>query len=128
MVKQWTAIREKNAQIAELVFNLEVYRNDRGGWSLGPPDWYDDHGSLELFNPLPNYYEDIQEAWKVVEELRDDQCMFSLVTASMAGSHLEWVAKWEFLNPEYDFVFHFSESASEAICEATLKLFERLGK
>lgn len=124
--KDWKSIREKNALIAELAFNEEVYRNERGGWSLGPPDYYDDHGSSELFNPLPNYYDDIKEAWSIVEEIRDNYCVFSLVTINVVGSRMEWLAKWEFHNPEYEFVFATSKSAPEAICEATLKLFESL--
>lgn len=121
-MQDWKVIREKNAQIAELVFGQKVYRNERGGWSLGPQDWYDDQGAMELFNPLSDYYGDMNEAWRVIDKVRSDKCAFSIGTVNAVGSHLEWVAKWEFHDLNYDFVFATAATASEAICEATLKL------
>lgn len=61
---------ELDAIIAEKVLGMEVSRNHKGGWSLGPPDYYDSYGSIELMNPLPFYSEDINAAWDIVDKLK----------------------------------------------------------
>jgi hypothetical protein len=63
--------RELDALVAEKVMGQVVHRNPKGGWSLGPPDYWDDHGCTELVNPLPAYSEDIAAAWEVVARLRE---------------------------------------------------------
>jgi hypothetical protein len=67
--------REKDALIAKEVLGLKPVKTVWGKqkqyfqWSLGEPDYYDDCGSMELFNPLPTYSTDIAAAWEVVEKL-----------------------------------------------------------
>ena len=119
--RDFIADRDLNARIAEEVLGLEVCRNKKGGWSLGPQDWYDDHGAMELFNPLPDYCGDIQDAWKVVES-------FNRFTVN----RMEMPTKYR-----ADVVFHLgqgnfeeynaeADTAPMAICLAALKAIEGL--
>jgi hypothetical protein len=76
MVDRMNPGRELDALIAEKVFHHEVHKNPKGGWSIGEADYYDSYGEMILFNPLPNYSEDISAAWEVMETLPD---LWSLV-------------------------------------------------
>lgn len=64
---------EKDALVAREVLSLNPVKTVWGKqkqysqWSLGEPDYYDDQGATELFNPLPQYSTDIAAAWEVVE-------------------------------------------------------------
>ncbi len=63
--------------IAEKVFGHKVVETrwgkekQYGCLSIGEPDWWDDHGSSELHNPVPDYSTDIADAWLVVDRLRE---------------------------------------------------------
>ena len=66
--------RELDVLIAEKIFGHEVTlktwnEGKCGEWSIGKPDYYDSYGESILHNPLPNYSEDIQAAWQIVDYL-----------------------------------------------------------
>lgn len=64
--------REKDALVADKVLGLKpvktVWGKDRqySDWSLGEPEYYDDHGAMELYNPLPTYTSDIAAAFEII--------------------------------------------------------------
>ena len=109
------------------MLGLKVCRNKKGGWSLGPQDWYDDHGAMELFNPLPDYCTEIKDAFEVVEHL------------SFLGSGFELTAEYrgEFGMNGYSCRFAnfnstgwadnaFADTAPMAICKAAIIFMEAI--
>ena len=126
--------RELDSSIAEKVFGAKVtFLDQKHGWRI---DYIAD--KEECNDPiitdmgydgyrLKRYSEDIRAAFEIVEKLRNPKQVFSLATLVHRSKNpkMEWIAKWEFFNPNYDFVFSFNESVAMAICEASLKLVER---
>ena len=115
----WEVKREYNAIIAERILCTPVRRNKKGGWSLGPGEYYDDHGALELLNELPNYFDDIAAAWDVVEQLKTTMCELQ-VSFSNTKYYATFVTAG--VVDESHPLFHGEgETASEAICKAALR-------
>jgi hypothetical protein len=85
---KWTSLtpRERDALVAERVMGLEVVRNPKGGWSIGPADCYDSAGEMILFNPLLAYSEDISATWQVVEKLVSDGWRVDTVSSEVGGT------------------------------------------
>ena len=119
--------RELDALVAEKVLSLEVVKNKKGGWSLGPPDYYDSYGEMILFNPLPSYSEDIAAAWEVLEKIRDTFDPLGREwrpNIHYSGKEHGWRAEFELSDdgPGDDTTYYFGEAktAPHAICLAAL--------
>ncbi len=84
-----------------------------GCLTLGEPDWYDDQGSTELHNRLPEYSADLTSALLVVEHLRaGDPAFYWGVAEAYDGvyeAHIRAAA------------YAGASSAAEALCRAALK-------
>jgi hypothetical protein len=61
--------KDLDTLIAQNVFKLDVHRTG-WDWTIGPRELWDNQGSLELLNPLPNYSTNIADAWTIVDEMR----------------------------------------------------------
>jgi len=107
--------QEINALVAEKVLGLEVVRNKKGDWSLGEADYYDDRGESILFNPLPNFWEDIEYAWVVVGHVYG---VWDIGSVSDG-----WVVRLATPQGPYSdkFVNAKATTVTEAICRAALK-------
>ena len=123
--------QELDIAIAETIFNHKVVKKtwNKGksySLSLGEPNYYDSQGETSLYNPLPNYSQDITSAWEVVEELRTVSKVFCLSTVVdySQDTKLLWIAKWEMNDPDYRFVFATGEDVCRVICEAALRAVE----
>lgn len=114
--------RELDSLIAEKVFGRSVvtYRNGdiwrvmlntilNDGWK------YIDIGTGILKN-IPPYSTNIAAAWEVVEKLRSERMMVSIVSDEDGGWNVEM---WDYNNRQSKEVF--SETAPHAICLAALK-------
>lgn len=114
--------RELDALIAEKVMGLEVVRNKKGGWSIGPQDWFDVQGDMQLFNPLPSYSEDITYAFEVVEIVKNAGWYFHLDDYGGGGGQYMCV-----FDPDEDMLptltpaRGIADGAPHAICLAALK-------
>jgi len=116
--------RELDALIAERVMGLEVVKNKKGGWSIGPADYYDSYGEMIMYNRLPNYSYDIAAAWEVVEKLRNKTTAVSLATLwDQSLDKMQWIAKVEFWGTD-KFEFAVADEAPEAIALVSLKAME----
>lgn len=115
--------RDLDALIAEKVMGYSVFKNHKGGWSLGPADYYDVHGSLELFNPLPSYSGDIAAAWEVIEKV---QASTEASSFSLRQDH-EGLWRCDFMGsgkkPFYAIALN-QNTATLAICIAALNTVE----
>jgi hypothetical protein len=107
--------RELDAEIASAVFKMEVCKNAKGGWSLGPANWWDFSGDMQLANPLPEYSSDIAMAWTVVEHLQ---------TLSAQGDiHIECLEGMWSVSSCYESSWEkwsHADTAPLAICRAAL--------
>lgn len=120
--------RELDALVAEKVFGHIVFKNKKGGWSLGEPDYYDQYGEMCLFNPLPEYSTEISAAWEVVDHLKDKTYTNGPYTTSsffeLEYFNGSWVAKFKKPIPvkENDSLLGVghSENPTTAICLAAL--------
>lgn len=125
--------RELDVLIAEKIFGSKVaFPNQKAGWRI---DYVAD---LEECNDpivtdmgydgyrLKRYSQDVKAAFEMVEKFRTAQRVFCLATVVQLSDDpsMEWLAKWEMLDPDYRFVFSYSESAAKAICESALKVLE----
>ena len=118
-------LREIDVEIAEKVFGHVVFRNKKGGWSLGPPEYYDDHGESVLLNPLPLYSELIEDSWKIVGKINSisPDTQFSL---SMDNEGL-WQCKFSVNGDVRSFGESKNQSsASLAICLAAIELINNV--
>lgn len=116
--------RELDAIISEKFFNLLVVKNKKGGWSVGPADYYDSSGELILSNPLPQYSTDIASAWEIVNKLKETFCV--TVTSLEPICEIRYYCKIIRHNGMGDFTEWQSSGDSEAhaICLCTLKMLE----
>lgn len=112
-------LNEKNALIAEKVLNLTVSRNERGGWSLGKPDYYDDRGEMLMFNPLPNYFEDIASAWEVASYFASQGIQVRI--SNKAQSNEYWWCYMDSNDSNVEKGIAQGSTISEAICLASLR-------
>lgn len=121
--------RELNNLIAEKIFGHKVVHKtwNKGlchSYTIGEPDYYDSAGEMILHNPVPQYSEDMNEAWEVVKHI--GQWKFSLtwewdihkmVPYATAIFDPVWIHRREKL-------FVKADTAPLAICLAALKTKE----
>lgn len=114
--------RELDAIVAEKIFKIEVCRNEKGGWSEGPADYYDSYGEMILSNPLKEYSTEIAAAWEVVDQLKtiNPEFWFSISrNPPMQGDG------WYVENgPDRETIAE-GETAPHAICLAALAALEK---
>lgn len=117
--------RDLDALIAHQIFDLPVHRTG-GDWTIGPRELYDDHGSMEVLNSLPEYSTDIAAAWDIVEKLGHFGSSFSLLEEHCGEFGQEgFVAKFRTHDGDWSKV-GYSESAPHAICLAALNLIKSI--
>jgi len=112
--------RELDALIAEKLLGFEVCRNEKGGWSLGRPDYWDDRGSSELLNPLPSYSDDGAAVWDVVAWATNQRLEMKIGRAP-GRSESSWSCWFERDGTHF---YAEGETAPHAICLAALKAIE----
>lgn len=116
--------RALDALVAEKVMGAKPVKTVWGKekqyscWSLGEPDWYDDQGASELFNPLPSYSTDIAAAWEVVAALQATRHVH--ISDTDDGSR--WVCEFIYGGPN---ALAEGSTLPEAICLAALKAVGR---
>lgn len=112
--------RELNALVAEKVMGQTVFRNPKGGWSIGLPDYYDVAGLTELSNPLPDYSGDIASVWEVVEKL---QSLGHFVSISNGHKKSCWEVQVMYVREDGQIGavnWFMAPTVTESICNAAL--------
>lgn len=92
--------RERDAWVAEVVFDTNVYRN-----IFGSP--FDDITGVSL----PRYTEDISAAWRTLEKLRFQGVLITIET---------YVGQYASVTDEDERTRLYKRSAPEAICLAAI--------
>lgn len=114
-------LRELDATVSEKVFGDVVFKNKKGGWSLGPPEYYDDAGSSTLFNPLPLFSTQIEDSWKIIEKIREAYPAFEF----FLGQDYEGLWRCRITTPGGSGESSNQSSESIAICLAALDLMRK---
>lgn len=132
--------RELDILVAEKVMGHKVVHTtwNKGkshSYTIGEPDYYDEAGDMKLWNPVPNYSEDIKDAWEVVDKLKTvNSEIYHLsralrLTLSYVGSKSnKWRAEFDLENDNAgdDTTYWYAEAETPelAICNAALKTLE----
>jgi len=109
-----------NIAIAEKVFGHTVVKETWGknkqyfAYSIGTPNWNDYAGEMKLDNTLPDYCNDISQAFEVVEHLK---CKMELFRTQVGQDESDWACN---LGPEFRNVY--ARNPAMAICKAALLL------
>ena len=90
-------MRELDLRIAKEVLKLNVVENKSGRKSggvfhtIGPANWYDLSGDMQLANPVPPYSRDLNEIMDVVQEVLQNN---KHVKFSLHYSNRKWVCSF----------------------------------
>lgn len=107
---------EINIKVAELLGH-KVIKTVWGkqkqcfSYSLGKSDYYDEQGLMVLSNPLPNYAENISEAFEALNRLQTE-CSEVIIKQDYDGV---WSCRLTHLDTTQ---FSYGSTASQAICMA----------
>ena len=123
--------RELNNLIAKNIFGHQVVCTTWGNgkykqYSLGEPDYYDEQGATTLANPVPNYSEDIESAWKLVEHFNNKggAITYSSMKNGTRGHFVILSYVKSPINSMHHYVTVEGESMPHAVCLAALKTLE----
>lgn len=121
---QINAGRELDALIAKEIFDIDVVKDKRGLITAGVADYYDDHGEMILYNPIPLYSIDIAAAWDALEKI------ISVSSYRIETSFYNNYDRWECTLRTYDNKFiavgHSGTMAAEALCLAALNFNKQI--
>ena len=120
------AILQINILIAEKVFGHTVFHKSWNNgkcnsYSIGEPDYYDSYGEMILSNPLPDYYENINDAWGIVDKLAKNKFSFEIGSILDKNSDFKYRANFFKKDSSYYVDYKDFDEASKAICLAALK-------